>query len=72
MTQKDDYVEENPGRKCVYTWLCCNFSKKYSYIESYMDRNTVEHLEIICQYNKLCFIKLVGNPVMHCVSNGSQ
>lgn len=52
----------------MYTWLSCNCSEKYSYIET---ENTVKHLEMICQYSKLCFI-LLGNPVMHCGSNGSQ
>lgn len=37
-----------------------------------MEKNTVNNLGMICQYNKLCFILLAGKPFMHYTNTGSQ
>lgn len=51
---KEGRLCETEPKQKIYTWLCCNCSEKYSYIESYMEKK--HYLEMICQFNKLCFI----------------
>lgn len=70
MAKRDVYVKQNLNRR--YILGCVIIVLRNTHILRSTRKNTGKYLEIISQYNKLCFTQLAGNPIMHYTNNGSQ